>query len=136
MPVVDSYPLFTVARLTASRDFFVQTFGLEVLFEASWVVMLSVEKGRVALGLMTADHPSRPPGPEVFDGRGAIVTLQVDHATALHAAVRAKGVAIEHPLTDEPWGQRRFMVSCPSGLKVDVVEQIEPSAGFWEKYVG
>ena len=40
-----------------------------------------------------------------------------------------------HPLTDEPWGQRRLMVRDPSGIAVDVVEQIAPVPGFWDAYL-
>jgi hypothetical protein len=42
---------------------------------------------------------------------------------------------IAHPLTDEPFGQRRFGFLDPSGLWVDVVEQIEPASGFWDRYM-
>lgn len=31
-------------------------------------------------------------------------------------------------------GQRRFMVRDPSWLLVDVVEQIEPQPGYWDRY--
>jgi len=37
-------------------------------------------------------------------------------------------------LTDEPWGQRRFGATDLAGMWVDVVEQIEPAAGWWEPY--
>lgn len=33
-----------------------------------------------------------------------------------------------------PWGQRRFMVRDRAGVLIDVVEQTEPAAGFWERY--
>ena len=42
--------------------------------------------------------------------------------------------AIALLLADALWGQRRFMTRDPSGISVDVVEQIEPASGFWEKY--
>jgi hypothetical protein len=45
------------------------------------------------------------------------------------------GLGITYPLTDEPFGQRRFGFSDPSGLWIDVVEQIEPTPGFWDKYM-
>jgi len=38
-------------------------------------------------------------------------------------------------MTDEPWGQRRFGVTDPAGMWVDVVEQIKPAAGWWEPYL-
>ena len=135
MAIVDSYPLFTVASLAASRDFFVRHFAMTVLFEASWVAMLTSDGESIALGLMSADHPSQPPGPELFEGRGALLTLQVDDAQALGAQLAAAGVELVHPLTDEPWGQRRLMVRDPSGIAIDVVEQIAPAPGFWDAYL-
>lgn len=135
MKVRDVYPLFTVSQLSASRDFFVRHFGMSVLFEAIWVAMLSSkDDGSIALGLMTADHPSCPPGPELFDGRGMIVTVQVEDAAAAHAELKAAGAPIEYELHVEPWGQKRFMTRDPSGILIDVVEQIEPAVGFWEQY--
>jgi uncharacterized glyoxalase superfamily protein PhnB len=135
--VSDIYPLITVTALGASRDFFVKFFGMSLVFEASWVAMLSLSNaGTISVGLMSSDHPSSPPGPEVFDGRGMILTLQVDDAQALHARLTAADVPITHSLTDAPWGQRRFVVTDPSGIFVDVVQQIEPAPGFWDPYVG
>lgn len=133
----DTYPLITVKTLKDSRDFFVASFGMSVVFEASWVVMLArTEGGPVVLGLMTRDHPSVPPGPEEFDGKGMIVTFQVDDAEAEHKRLQAAGAPITYGLATEPWGQKRFMLRDPSGVLVDVVEQIEPAAGFWDKYTG
>jgi len=45
------------------------------------------------------------------------------------------GLAIAYPLHDETWGQRRFAVYDPSGTWVDVIQQIEPEPGFWDKYL-
>lgn len=137
MAIVDAYPLFTVTRLTESRDFFVQHFAMHVVFEASWVAMLAhAEGGSISVGLMSSSHPSSPPGPETFDGRGMILTLQVDDASALYQRLVDDSVPINCPLIDAPWGQRRFMVTDPSSIVVDVVEQIEPAPGFWERYIG
>jgi uncharacterized glyoxalase superfamily protein PhnB len=133
--LVDTYPLFTVARLADSRAFFVDQFDMHVVFEATWVVMLAPAGAEgIRLGLMSSDHPSRPPGPEVFGGLGMILTVQVLDAGHWHERLRGRGVAMEHPLQQAPWGQRRFMVRDPSGIAVDVVEQTEPEPGFWEKY--
>ncbi|HEX7813285.1 MAG TPA: hypothetical protein VF460_15370 [Burkholderiales bacterium] len=38
-----------------------------------------------------------------------------------------------YPLRDEAWGQRRCGLFDPSGLWVDVVQQIEPARGYLEK---
>lgn len=133
----DIYPLITVTKLAESRDFFVKFFGMSLVFEASWVVMLArTEGGPIALGLMTRDHPSVPPGPEAFNGKGMIMTFQVEDAAAEHKRLQAAGAPIVYGPAKEPWGQRRFMMQDPSGILVDVVEQIEPAVGFWDRYMG
>jgi catechol 2,3-dioxygenase-like lactoylglutathione lyase family enzyme len=136
MKIMDCYPLITVKDMRASRDFYVKHFGLGVIFEASWVTMLGdAENGKIALGLMTPDHPTNPPGPEAFDGKGMIVTIQVRNAAKACAALKAEGIHIFYDLREEPWGQRRFTLHDPSGVIVDVVEQTRPAEGYWEKYM-
>jgi uncharacterized glyoxalase superfamily protein PhnB len=61
--------------------------------------------------------------------------LQVEDAKAAYEEALARGLPVTYPLTDEAFGQLRFGFHDPSGLWVDVVEQIEPAAGYWEKYM-
>lgn len=136
MKIIDSYPLITVGNMRASRDFYVTHFGLGVVFESDWVTMLgNARLGRISIGLMTPDHPTNPPGPEIFDGKGMIVTIQVEDAAKARAALKEQGVHVFYDLKDEPWGQRRFTLTDPSGVIVDVVEQTEPQPGFWDRYM-
>ena len=138
MKVRDLYPLITTPALFEARDFYVTHFGFDVLFEASWFVYLSGtgdgETRGATLAFMHPDHPSNPPGPEAFDGRGMILTVEVADASSVFDRVSKGGAPIVHPLTDEDWGQRRFMTRDPAGVLVDVVQQIEPKQGFWERY--
>ena len=45
------------------------------------------------------------------------------------------GLEVALSLRDEPFGQRRFGLLDPAGIWIDVVEQIEPAAGWWDKYL-
>src|SRR5712692_6342386 len=106
------YPIVVTEHLTTCRDFYRRWFGLEVVFEASWFVLLSAgETGPANLAFMHPGHPSAPPGPA---REGAPITLS---------------------LRDEPFGQRRFGLSDPAGVWIDVVEQIEPAPGWWDQYL-
>ena len=136
MQVESAYPVIVADGIDACRDFYVRHFGFEVVFESSWFIYLAAA-GNPALGIafMSSDHPSQPPGPEKFNGQGMFFTLQVADATAKFEKVRASGARIAYPLRDEPWGQRRFGLVDPSGTWVDVVQQIEPAAGFWDPYL-
>jgi catechol 2,3-dioxygenase-like lactoylglutathione lyase family enzyme len=134
----DAYALITTPHVFEARDFYVKHFSFKPLFEAGWFVYLAgdaAEGGRGAtLAFMLPDHPSSPPGPEVFSGKGMILTLQVDDVAATHATLVKSGAPIILGLKEEPWGQKRFMTRDPSGLLVDVVEQTEPQPGYWERY--
>lgn len=68
-------------------------------------------------------------------GDGSFLTLQVDDATAEYDRLVKAGLPCAMPLTDEPWGQRRFGVVDPAGMWIDIVEQIEPTAGWWAPYL-
>jgi uncharacterized glyoxalase superfamily protein PhnB len=54
-----------------------------------------------------------------------VPNLNVRDATAGHdfydAEARGRGYEIVHPLTEEPWGPRRFFVRDPNGVVVNVV---------------
>jgi catechol 2,3-dioxygenase-like lactoylglutathione lyase family enzyme len=123
-------------KLRECRDFWCKHLGFAVIFEASWFVLLQAEGESATLAFMSLDHPSAPPGPEPFSGAGMCFELQVNDAAAAFAEFQRNGGPVGLQLTDEPFGQRRFGFTDPSGLWVDVVEQIEPAAGFWERYVG
>jgi uncharacterized glyoxalase superfamily protein PhnB len=84
---------------------------------------------------MHPSHPSAPPGPEPFSGQGMCLEFQVADAGAEHARFQREGAAIALPLRDEPFGQRRFGLFDPAGVWIDVVEQIEPAAGWWDRYL-
>ena len=133
MQIQSSYPVIVTDKLVESRDFYVRWLGFEPVFEATWFVYLVA--GTTGIAFMSPDHPSQPPGPEKFSGQGMFLTLQVPDAAAAFKRLRDAGAAIAYPLRDEPWGQRRFGLVDPAGMWVDVVEQIEPAPGYWDKYM-
>jgi catechol 2,3-dioxygenase-like lactoylglutathione lyase family enzyme len=135
MRFVDRYPIILTPKLREARDFWVAHLGFAVAFEATWFVLLAAGDGSASLAFMSPDHPSAPPGPEPYAGVGACFELQVEDARAAYAEAVAAGLPVGLPLTDEPFGQRRFGFRDPAGLWVDVVEQIEPTAGFWDRYL-
>jgi uncharacterized glyoxalase superfamily protein PhnB len=133
MELLDGYPIVVTDRLRECRDFYARWFGFDVYFEASWIVL--VKNASMTLAFMHSEHPSSPPSPAPYTGDGTFVTLQVADARAEWERVTAAGLSCDLGLTDEPWGQRRFGVADPAGMWVDVVEQIDPAAGWWDSYV-
>ncbi len=121
MQFIDRYPIIVTARFAECRDFWSRHFGFGVIFENDWFVYMQADGASIAF--MSPDHPSSPPGPEAYRA-GISMELEVADVAVALAELRASGREPNYPLTDEPFGQRRFSVNDPSGLWVNVVQQV------------
>jgi uncharacterized glyoxalase superfamily protein PhnB len=136
MQLQDLYPIIVTPEHKGCRDFYLKWFGATVLFEASWIDVLTIGGDAPrTLAFMSPDHPSTPPGPERFSGEGVFLTFQVEDAAAEFARLRGMGATFAYELKDEAWGQRRFALRDPAGTWIDIVEQTAPAAGFWDPYL-
>jgi uncharacterized glyoxalase superfamily protein PhnB len=133
--IAATYPIVVTDKLHECRDFYARWFELKVIFEASWIVVLSSDGEAPTVAFMHPEHPSTPPDPAPFKGDGTFLTLQVEDAAAEYERVREAGLSCALELKDEPWGQRRFAAVDPAGMWVDVVEQTEPAPGWWDRYL-
>jgi len=96
-----------------TQAFYSEVFGLQPVMEHGWIVTLAdPENPRCQISLMSHDETA-PVVPDV-----SIETDDVDGA--YRAAVKA-GAEIVHPLTDEPWGVRRFFLRDPDGHVINVL---------------
>ena len=56
--------------------------------------------------------------------KDANISVEVEDATKLHEEAVAQGLEIVYPLTDEPWGIRRFFVRAPGGHVINVAQHL------------
>lgn len=121
MQFIDRYPIIVTEARIACRDFWLRHLSFAVAFENDWFVYLVADGAAIAF--MAPDHPSSPPGPEAY-ASGISFELEVADAAAALAELRASGLEPDYPLTDEAFGQRRFSLRDPSGLWINVVQQL------------
>ena len=100
--------------LTEATAFYVGVLGLEVVMDMGWSVTLAAPGDpKLQLSLMSQDATA-PVVP--------VASIEVDDVDAAYALAVRRDAAIVHPLTDEPWGVRRFFVRDPDGHVVNVLE--------------
>ncbi len=135
----DFYPIIVTDKLFECRDFYTKWFGMQVSSQSSWFVWMhsadSEMSRRATLAFMHPNHPTSPPGPQAFNGKGMLFTFQVADVRQTYERLLSGAAPIAYDLCDESWGQRRFALYDPAGVWVDVVEQIEPAAGWWDRYL-
>ena len=99
--------------LDVARAFYADVLGLQAVMDHGWIVTLAdPERPEAQLSLMTHDETASV----IPDA-----SIQVDDVDASHAAAVRAGAEIVHPLTDEPWGVRRFFVRDPDGHVINVL---------------
>lgn len=133
----DVYTVFITKDIKASKKFYADWFGFTPVFESTFFLLMSTPgEHSVSVGFLSEVHPSSPPSAPALNARaGVFLTLQTADATADYEKLKKAGLNISYALKDEPWGQRRFGIVDPNEMYIDIVEQIEPQPGFWEKYI-
>ena len=105
-------PNITSDKLDACRDFYAGLLGFQVAMDMGWIVtFVSPSNPTAQVSVLSQDATA----PVI-----AQVTVEVADVDAVHAEAVRRRLEIVHPLTDEPWGMRRFFVKDPNGVVLNV----------------
>lgn len=106
-------PVFDAQDPAASGEFYAVVLGLQVVMDRGWIITFASPDNPAAQISLMSEDASAPVQPDA--------SIEVDDVDAAHAAARRLGCEIVHPLTDEPWGVRRFFVREPNGKVLNIL---------------
>ena len=98
----------------ASRAFYEDVVGLELAMDMDWIVTFRSSSNETAQLTVMGGDATAPVAPDV--------SIEVEEVDAVHARAVERGYEIVHPITDEPWGVRRFFVRDPNGAVINVMQ--------------
>jgi catechol 2,3-dioxygenase-like lactoylglutathione lyase family enzyme len=100
----------------ASRAFYREVLGLDEGNGLDWIAFYSAPGSpELQISVMELDRTA---------GVHPDVSIEADDVEALYEKAVAAGCEIVHPLTDEPWGVRRFFVRDPIGAVINVMRHL------------
>lgn len=100
-------------KVAAAKRFYQDVLGLDLLMDMGWIATYgSNAKMQLQISFMS-DGGS---GTEVPD-----LSIEVDNVDEAFKRMKKARFKIEYPLTDEPWGVRRFFVRDPLGKLVNIL---------------
>lgn len=103
--------------LDSSRAFYRDFLGFEIGMDMDWVInFVSPDNPTAQVILMRRDRTADVQ-PDM--------TIEVEDVDLLHARAEELGYEIVHPLTDEPWGVRRFFVKDPNDKIINVMSHAQ-----------
>jgi catechol 2,3-dioxygenase-like lactoylglutathione lyase family enzyme len=103
-----------VPDIAAARDFYTDYLGLSVEeFNMGWVARYRSPSGQASVQLVTRDATAP------YD---SVISVHVGESVdEAFADAKRRGYEIVHPLTEEAWGVRRFLVRAPDGNVINMV---------------
>jgi catechol 2,3-dioxygenase-like lactoylglutathione lyase family enzyme len=119
-------PNITSERREETVDFFVGLLGFDVAMETDWVTTVVSPSNRTAqLNIMHANG-GPPAGSDTHSAalRPPQLSIEVEDVDAVYAAALRRGLHIAYPITDESWGVRRFFVTEPNGLVINILTHL------------
>lgn len=118
MSIRRAVPDLTSADLARSRTFYSDFLGFIVGMDMGWIVNFVSPDNPTAQIIVMAEDQTADVQPDM--------TIEVDDVDRLHAQAVELGYEMVHPLTNEPWGVRRFFVKDPDGKVVNVMSHLPP----------
>lgn len=120
MSIRRAVPNLVVEDAEAAKAFFVDFLGFEPAMDEPGFKMFrspSNPTAQVTIADLQVEGQDR-------GIKEASVSVEVEDAAALHEAAKAQSLEIVYPLTDEPWGIRRFFVRAPGGHVINVAQHL------------
>ncbi|MBX2995033.1 MAG: VOC family protein [Bdellovibrionaceae bacterium] len=103
-------------KVASAKRFYQDILGLDLLMDMDWIHTYgSSSKMTVQLSIMTEGGS----GTEV-----PALSIEVDDVEEAFRRMKKARFKILYPLTEEPWGVRRFFVRDPFGQTVNILEHL------------
>jgi predicted enzyme related to lactoylglutathione lyase len=106
-------PNLNVTDATAGHEFYLDFLGLRKELDLGWIVRFQSPDHTSALVSLVSGDASAP--------EDSVLSIKVADVDEVYARAQRMGYEIVHPLTDEPWGVRRFFVRDPHGNVINIV---------------
>ncbi|GBG55231.1 glyoxalase [Sporomusaceae bacterium FL31] len=117
-------------KLKESKEFYMKHFGFKLVYESDWYIELLSPNLEVGISFTL---PQREEG-EFFNGRGLILSFEVDDVDAEYQRLKEAGLFIYQEMQDKPWGERSFVVDDPTRVHIYIYKTIPATPEYQKVY--
>ncbi|MNL17011.1 Glyoxalase-like domain protein [compost metagenome] len=100
-------------KMARAKRFYQDVLGLKVLMDMDWIVTYGSNTKMTLQMSVMSEGGSGAPVPDL--------SIEVDDVDEAFNRMKKARFKIEYPLTNEPWGVRRFFVRDPMGKLVNIL---------------
>jgi uncharacterized glyoxalase superfamily protein PhnB len=102
-----------------SIDFYKDFLGLKVAMDMDWIITFISESVPTSQVNIIQNNEPNIPHPDV--------SIEIDDVDQMFAKAKNKNITIVYPITNEPWGVRRFFVKDPNGKVINILSHLKQS---------
>jgi len=108
-------------KFDENRAFYADFLGMRQAMDLGFIVtFVSTSNETAQVNIMREGDGAEP-------ATGMALSIEVENVNEMYARAIERGLQIVYPLTDEPWGVRRFFVRDPNGIVVNVMNHLPES---------
>ncbi|ANH82599.1 glyoxalase [Niabella ginsenosidivorans] len=102
--------------LEKSKAFYQGFLNMNIVMDQGWVVTFASDKNPLAQVNILENKKK-----EVLNNERIFLSVEVSDVNKMHQKAKELKLKIVYPITDEPWGVRRFFVKDPNGATINLV---------------
>ncbi len=115
-------PDISSTNLEESKKFYADFMGLKLAMDMKWILTFISESNPTAqINIIHSDEPI-----SLHSSVG--ISLEVADIDYMYKKAKSSNYEITYPITNEPWGVRRFFVKDPNGVIVNLMTHITDEA--------
>src|SRR4029434_8585196 len=113
MNIIRVVPDIKSDRIQESRHFYACFLGFQIAMDMDWVITFVSPSNPTAQVTVMRSAESGAFHPQM--------SIEVDDVDHVHEVAVQRNLKIVYPLSDEPWGVRRFFVVDPNGVQINIL---------------
>ncbi len=99
-----------------SREFYIDFLDMELVMDMEWILTFaSKHNPNSQISILQFDKKGN------VDNSATFLSIEVSDVDALYERAKKLKFDIVYPITDEPWGVRRFFVKEPNGATINLL---------------
>jgi predicted enzyme related to lactoylglutathione lyase len=108
-------PNISSQKMGESREFYANFLGLNTVMDMQWVITFASPSNPTAqINVVKSDN-------EFSSNDQITISVEVSDIDHLYNKAKQLHYEITYPITDEPWGVRRFWVKDPNGVTINLM---------------
>ncbi|MGS2739695.1 VOC family protein [Sinomicrobium sp. M5D2P17] len=106
-------------NLEKSKQFYTQFLEMELVMDMGWILTFASKENPTAQ-ISVFENTKK----ETLNNTAIFLSVEVSDVDQLYKRAKNQEWEIVYPITNEPWGVRRFFVKDPNGATINILKHL------------